>query len=50
MERKHSIPILFSGNEIEKNKFIKRRDIGLSVQTGGRTMNIYDNVNGQKLC
>ena len=49
MERKHSIPILFSGNEIEKNKFIKNiEDIGLSVQTGGRIMNICDNVNKSK--
>ena len=45
-ERKHSIPIQFKGNEIEKNDFIKLiNDVGLSVHSGGRIMNICDNTN-----
>jgi mannosyl-3-phosphoglycerate phosphatase len=45
-KRNYSLPIQFMGNEIEKNEFFKIiNDVGLTVQTGGRIMNICDNVN-----
>ncbi len=45
-KRMHSIPILFEGTEIEKNILIENiNNMGLSVQTGGRIMNICDNTN-----
>ena len=48
-KRNHSIPIQFKGSEIEKKDFIKlMNDVGLSVQTGGRIMNICDNTNKSK--
>ena len=49
LKRNHSLPIQFNGNEIEKNEFIKiMNNAGLTVQTGGRLMNICDNVNKSK--
>ena len=49
MERKHSIPIQFKGSEVEKDELTKVIvDAGLTVQTGGRIMNICDNVNKSK--
>ncbi len=49
MKRNHSIPIKFIGSEFEKKKLIKiLNDVGLTVQTGGRIMNICDNVNKSK--
>ena len=49
LKRNHSLPIQFKGNEIEKNEFIKIiNNAGLTVQTGGRIMNICDNVNKAK--
>ena len=49
IKRKYSLPIKFVGNEIEKNEFFKIiNDVGLTVQTGGRIMNICDNVNKSK--
>ncbi len=49
LKRKHSLPILFNGNEIGKNEFIKiMNNAGLTVQTGGRIMSICDNVNKSK--
>ena len=46
MERKHSIPIQFKGSEVEKNEFTKIiNNAGLTIQTGGRIMNICDNTN-----
>ena len=48
-ERVHSIPIQFNGNEIEKNDLIQNlNEIGLTIQSGGRIMNICDNVNKSK--
>ena len=48
-KRNHSIPIQFKGTEIEKKNFIKiMNDVGLSVQSGGRIMNICDNTNKSK--
>ena len=49
IKRNHSIPIQFNGTEIEKKEFIKIiNDSGLTIQTGGRIMNICDNVNKSK--
>ncbi len=49
IKRNYSLPIKFNGIEIEKNEFIKIiNDSGLTVQTGGRIMNICDNVNKSK--
>ena len=49
MKRNHSIPIKFTGSEVEKNELTKIiNDAGLTVQTGGRIMNICDNVNKSK--
>ena len=42
-QRMHSIPILFNGTKNEKIIFTKTIDkIGLSIQSGGRIMNICD--------
>ncbi len=49
IKRDHSIPIKFNGTEIEKNEFIKiMKNSGLTIQTGGRIMNVCDNVNKSK--
>ena len=49
IKRDHSIPIQFNGTEIEKNEFIKiMNNSGLTIQTGGRIMNICDNTNKSK--
>ena len=46
IKRDHSLPIKFNGTEIEKKEFIKiMKNSGLTIQTGGRIMNICDNVN-----
>ena len=46
IKRDHSIPIQFNGTESEKNEFIKiMKNSGLTIQTGGRIMNVCDNVN-----
>ena len=48
-KRNYSLPIQFMGNEIKKKEFIKIiNDVGLTAQTGGRMMNICDNVNKSK--
>ena len=48
-KRNYTLPIQFVGNEIEKNEFIKiLKKVGLTLQTGGRIMNICDNVNKSK--
>ena len=49
IKRDYSIPIQFNGTESEKNEFIKIMNVsGLTIQTGGRIMNICDNVNKSK--
>ncbi len=49
IKRNHSIPIQFNGTKSEKNEFINiMTDSGLTIQTGGRIMNICDNVNKSK--
>jgi len=46
IKRNHSIPIKFNGTESEKNEFTKiLKNSGLTIQTGGRIMNVCDNVN-----
>ena len=49
IKRDHSIPIQFNGTENEKSEFINIiNDCGLTIQTGGRIMNICDNTNKSK--
>ena len=49
IKRDHSIPIKFNGTESEKNEFTKiLKNSGLTIQTGGRIINICDNVNKSK--
>ena len=49
IKRDHSLPIKFNGTEIEKKEFTKiLKNSGLTIQTGGRIMNICDNVNKSK--
>ena len=46
IKRDHSLPIKFNGTEIEKYEFTKiLKNSGLTIQTGGRIMNVCDNVN-----
>ena len=46
IKRDHSLPIKFNGTEIEKKEFTKiLKNSGLTIQTGGRIMNVCDNVN-----
>ena len=48
-DRNYTIPIQFRGDENEKNNFVKNiSNIGLSVQFGGRIMNICDNTDKSK--
>ena len=48
-KRDHSILIKFNGTESEKNEFTKiLKNSGLTIQTGGRIMNVCDNVNKSK--
>ena len=49
IKRDHSLPIKFNGTEIEKNEFTKiLKNSGLTIQTGGRIMNVCDNVDKSK--
>ena len=49
IKRDHSIPIKFNGTESEKNEFTKiLKNSGLTIQSGGRIMNVCDNVNKSK--
>ena len=49
IKREHSIPIKFNGTESEKNEFTNiLKNSGLTIQTGGRIMNVCDNVNKSK--
>ncbi len=48
-KRNYTLPIQFVGNETEKNELIKIiKEVGLTLQTGGRIINICDNVNKSK--
>ena len=49
IKRDYSIPIQFNGTESEKNEFFNIiNESGLTIQTGGRIMNICDNTNKSK--
>ena len=49
IKRDHSLPIKFNGTEIEKKEFTKiLKNSGLTIQTGGRIMNVCDNVDKSK--
>ena len=49
IERKFSIPLLFKGDKIDKNKMFKvLKKNSLTFQEGGRVINLCDNVNKVK--
>ena len=44
-DREFSVPLIFQGNKIEKNNLFKLvSDMGLTMQEGGRVINLSDNV------
>ena len=44
--RKYTLPILFNGNNAEKNKLLKiLKSNSLTLQEGGRVLNLCDNIN-----
>ena len=46
LKRKYTLPFLFHGNNAEKNKFIKiLNSNSLTLQEGGRVLNLCDNIN-----
>ncbi len=49
INRKYTIPIKFNGSQIEKYELIEiLNNVGLTLQTGGRIINICDNINKSK--
>ena len=49
LDRKYTIPFLFEGNKIEKNKLLKiLRSSSLNMQDGGRVLNLGDNTDKVK--
>ena len=49
LDRKYTIPFLFEGNKIEKNKLFKiLRSSSLNIQDGGRVLNLGDNTDKVK--
>tara|TARA_B100000123_G_scaffold230094_1_gene179588 strand:- start:584 stop:1384 length:801 start_codon:yes stop_codon:yes gene_type:complete len=49
LNRKYTIPFLFKGNKVEKNKLLKvLRSASLTMQEGGRVLNLGDNTNKVK--
>ena len=49
LNRKYTIPFLFDGNKIQKNKLLKiLRSSSLTMQEGGRVLNLGDNTNKVK--
>ena len=49
LDRKYTIPFLFEGNKIEKNRLFKiLRSSSLTMQEGGRVINLGDNTNKLK--
>ena len=49
LDRKYTIPFIFKGNKIEKNKLMKiLKSNSLSIQEGGRVINLGDNTNKVK--
>ncbi len=46
LKRKYTVPFLFEGNNSEKNKLLKiLNSNSLSLQEGGRVLNLCDNIN-----
>ena len=46
LKRKYTVPFLFEGNNSEKNKLIKiLNSNSLTLQKGGRVLNLCDNIN-----
>ena len=49
LKRKYTVPFLFEGNNSEKNKLIKILNYNsLTLQEGGRVLNLCDNINKVK--
>tara|TARA_B100000886_G_scaffold42250_1_gene25959 strand:- start:252 stop:1058 length:807 start_codon:yes stop_codon:yes gene_type:complete len=49
LKRKYTLPLLFSGDKIEKNKLIKiLNSNSLTLQEGGRVLNLCDNISKVK--
>ena len=49
LDRKYTIPFLFEGNKIEKNKLLKiLRSTSLNMQDGGRVLNLGDSTDKVK--
>ena len=49
LKRKYTVPFLFEGNNSEKNKLIKiLNSNSLTLQEGGRVLNLCDNINKVK--
>ena len=49
LNRKYTIPFIFEGDKIEKNKLIKIfKSSSLNIQEGGRVLNLGDNTNKVK--
>ena len=49
LDRKYTSPFIFEGNKIEKNKLSRiLRVSSLTLQEGGRVLNLCDNVNKVK--
>ena len=49
LNRKYTIPFLFKGNKVEKNKLLRvLRSASLTMQEGGRVLNLGDNTNKVK--
>ena len=46
LQRKYTLPLLFNGNNSEKNKLLKvLNSNSLTLQEGGRVLNLCDNIN-----
>ena len=46
LQRKYTLPLLFNGNNSEKNKLLKvLSSNSLTLQEGGRVLNLCDNIN-----
>ena len=49
LNRKYTVPLLFEGNDIEKNQLVRiLKSISLTMQEGGRVFNLGDNTNKVK--
>ncbi len=49
LNRKYTIPFLFEGDKIEKNRLLRiLRSFSLTIQEGGRVLNLCDNIDKVK--